>query len=304
MSTDMRVKVMITGANGNLGRRLVERLAPECSVTAVVRSDRAKEQLTGLALPDLHVHVLDYADVAALSDAAKGCSAAIHLVGIIKESATSSYREAHERTSAALAKAAAACELDKIVYLSILGAEPSARNSCLASKGRAAQQLLAGPTPTLVIHVPMVLGEDDFASAALRSNANASIAFSFRAQSLEQPIYAGDVIDAIVAGLERDGPCGEIDLAGPTSISRQALLKRAARTLGREVRVVSLPLWAGFFMASVLQWLMKSPPVTRAMLGVLDHDDQVDPGPGCELLGINLTSLDDTLTSCLGGADG
>lgn len=303
MSTDIRLKVMVTGANGHLGRRLIERLAPECSITAVVRSERAKEQLTALDLPDLQVHLLDYADMAALSGVAKGCSVAIHLVGIIKESAASSYQQAHEHTSAALAKAAATCELDKIIYLSILGAEPSARNSCLASKGRAAQLLLAGPTPALVIRVPMVLGEDDFASAALRSNANGRIAFSFRARSLEQPIYAGDVIDAIVAGLERDGPCGEIDLAGPESLSRKALLERAGRTLGKEVRVVSLPLLAGFFVASILERLMKSPPVTRAMLGVLDHDDELDPGPGCELLGIKLTSLDDTLARCLNGAE-
>jgi hypothetical protein len=40
------------------------------------------------------------------------------------------------------------------------------------------------------------------------------------------------------------------------------------------------------------------------MLGVLDHDDRVDPAPACDRLGITLTPLDEALRRCLLGSQG
>jgi hypothetical protein len=41
---------------------------------------------------------------------------------------------------------------------------------------------------------------------------------------------------------------------------------------------------------------LAEPPVTRAMLGVLEHDDDIDPRPGAQRLGLALTPLAETLT--------
>ena len=38
-----------------------------------------------------------------------------------------------------------------------------------------------------------------------------------------------------------------------------------------------------------------NPPVTRDMLGVLDHGDAIDPSPTFNTFGITPTSLDETL---------
>jgi hypothetical protein len=37
------------------------------------------------------------------------------------------------------------------------------------------------------------------------------------------------------------------------------------------------------------------PPLTRAMLGVLEHDDRIDPSPALQRLGLALTPLAETL---------
>ena len=39
------MRVLITGANGHIGRRLIEHLSKESSVCAIVRSDRAAAAL-------------------------------------------------------------------------------------------------------------------------------------------------------------------------------------------------------------------------------------------------------------------
>lgn len=297
----MNEGVLITGANGHLGRRLIRRLAGQRPVRAVVRSRRAREQLAAHSdAGECEVEILDYADVGALTRAARGCRHVVHLVGIIKESGNSSYTAAHEDTTRALVAVARSVPLQRIVYLSIIGSHADARNPCLASKGRAEDILLAGPVPALILRVPMVLGEGDFASRALARRARARFAWTFRGQSLEQPIYAGDVVEAIVAGLENpDLDDVTINLAGPESLSRNALTTRAGRAVGGKPVTLSLPLGLGMAMARALGIVSANPPVTAAMLGVLDHDDAIDPLPACERLGIRLTPLDEMLRMCL-----
>jgi uncharacterized protein YbjT (DUF2867 family) len=301
-------RILVTGANGHLGRRLLRRLAAtapaEPAARAVVRSSRAAETLE--ALPSElrpEIALVDYADGRAMETAAQGCRAVVHLVGILKESSRSRYREAHEATCEVLARAAKAAGVERVVYLSILGASPEARNACLASKGRAERILLAGPVPAAVLRVPMVLGEGDFASRALAGQARARLLPLVRGGATwEQPIDAADVVEAIRAALLRGDPIRDcLDLAGPESLSHRELVQRAAKLLGLPgPRVLPVPFAAARALAGLLERLLRDPPITRAMLEVLEHDDRVDPAPTCARLGISLTPLDETLRRCLG----
>ena len=47
--------------------------------------------------------------------------------------------------------------------------------------------------------------------------------------------------------------------------------------------------------AAALERMLAEPPVTRAMLGVLEHDDEIDPQPAATRLGLALTPLAETL---------
>jgi len=301
--------IVITGANGNLGQRLLRELSG-CGtpLRALVRSPGAEGQIRALALrPAPEIVQVDYLDVAAMIEALAGATAVVHLVGIIKESRRSSYRAAHEGATGVLCDAlAGAAEAPRVVYLSILGSSPDSANPCLASKGRAEARLLRAGLPALMLRVPMVLGEGDYASAALAARASRTRALVLRASSREQPIYAGDVTGAVRQAIDAPPAAaltGAVDLAGPESLTRAALTERAAAALGRRCRVWSLPLGLGLFAAAVLERLSADPPVTRAMLAVLDHDDAIDPAPAATRLGIALTPLDETLRRVLEGAD-
>ncbi|HJO23601.1 MAG: NAD(P)H-binding protein [Myxococcota bacterium] len=296
--------VLVTGANGHLGRRLLRRLSGSRPLRPVVRSERAAEQISALDLPDPPpISILDYGDAAALTQAASGCSHAVHLAGILKENSSSRYADAHERASLALANASDAAGLSRIVYLSILGSSQDSANACLASKGRAEQILMAARTPTLVLRVPMVLGEGDFASLALGRRARArATALTRGGTCLEQPIYAGDVVDAIVAGTTRDGLDDlALDLAGPESLPQHQLVARAAAAAGADgPTTLAVPYALNHALAWIFEKLVDDPPVTRPMLGVLDCDDQVDPSEALAKLGIESTSLDEMLHRCVG----
>ena len=281
--------LLVTGANGHLGRRLLAAATGKSWTTrAIVRSERAAAQVAGH--PD--VRIVDYGDIAGLTDACASCDAIVHLVGIIKEGGGATYRSAHVEATQALLEAATNAAVKRIVYLSILGAEPGSRNRCLASKAEAEAILAHGPIPSLVVRVPMVLGEGDYAAASLLKNARKSVALTFRAGSMEQPIYAGDVVEAVFAGLAADALTGVLELAGPQALPRSQLIE-VASAVG--TRTVSLPVELGYGLAALLGAFSRNPPLTADMLGVLDHDDDIDPEPTAKALGIRLTGLTETL---------
>lgn len=301
--------VLVTGANGNLGRALFERAGDGRMFRAAVRSQRAAAQIERIALPARpEVALVDYASEPSMREALRGCDAVVHLVGILKEAKGASYEAAHEESCGVLARAAAATEgVRRIVYLSIVGSHPSSPNACLASKGRAERTLLEGRVPATVLRVPMVLARGDYATAALRREASSERArLVGGGRTLQQPIDARDVVDAILAALrDESGEPVALDLAGPECLPHRELVARAARVLGRSApRISSIALPAARAFAAAAGALLPNPPITSAMLGVLQHDDRVDTKPACERLGLRLTSLDETLAHCLRDADG
>ena len=122
------------------------------------------------------------------------------------------------------------------------------------------------------------------------------IAFGFRNQSLEQPIYAGDVIDAIIAAIEMPAMNEVMTLAGPEVLTREALIKRAGAVIGKDPVTISIPVMIGRLVGRTLESLMEYPPVTEDMIDLLDHDDSVDIEESVARMGITLTSLDEMLT--------
>ena len=288
----------ITGANGNLGQRLIRRLLSEgAMITAVVRSARAERELTRVfsATSQLRIEVIDYAETRFLAQAAYSAQYAVHLVGILKSSKNATYAKAHESSCTSLSRALKNTSVEHITYVSILGARPDSDNPCLASKGRAERILYRCPIPACTLRVPMVIGERDYASKILSQRANLPSSVTFRASSLEQPIYADDVIAAICSAA-RLGLDGGLNLAGPESLSRAELYHRAAAVIGRTTRVRSIPMFLGYTMAWFLELFMSEPPVTRAMLGVLDHDDDIDVAKALRILELDkLTELDEML---------
>ena len=303
----MKEKVLITGANGHLGKKLIL-ASDEYDVCALVRSEKAERDLMdfieGHNKKNVEIVKCDYLDVSTMKQLASSCRYAVHLVGIIKENGQNNFDLVHKQTTKVLIEALKDSKVEKICYISILGSKEDSRNACFSSRGFAENLFLKSNTPSLILQIPMVLGEGDYACEALKKNALSRINFTFRKLSLEQPIYAKDIIDVINIDINRTlkenhSSIGIKALAGPTSLTREKLIMKAAKQLGVKVKVFSLPLFLGYTLARICGMLFSHPPITRAMLGVLDHDDDIDPLPSSKELGINLTALDEMLEATI-----
>lgn len=301
--------IVVTGANGQLGRALLTHLAARGKdrVRALVRSERARDTIAVLGLePAPEIRIVDYTSPKQMETALAGARAVVHLVGIIKEMPGTRYVEAHEQTCHALALAASRAGVERIVYLSILGSAPDSENDCLASKGRAETLLLDDRVATTVIRVPMVLGGDDPASASLRRQAQAErLRLVAGGRTLQQPIDARDLVRAILSAcVAAPGRDLLLEAGGPECLSHRSLVLRAARLYGNEPKISSLPIGLARLAVALLDRLLPNPPVSRAMFEILQHDDRVDPEAFCKALGIELTPLDQTLADHVGPARG
>ena len=301
----MKEKVLITGANGHLGKKLIL-ASDEYDICALVRSEKAERDLMnfieGHNKKNVEIVKCDYLDVSAMKQLASSCRYAVHLVGIIKENGQNNFDLVHKKTTKVLIEALKDSKVEKICYISILGSKEDSRNACFSSRGFAENLFLKSNTPSLILQIPMVLGEGDYASRALIKNALSRFNFTFRKVSLEQPFYAGDIIKAIKIDINKTftevkSPSGVKILAGPISLTREELTQKVAKLKGVKVRVFSLPLFLGYALAKIAGILLTNPPTSKAMLEVLDHDDNVDPLPACSELDIQLTPLESMLES-------
>jgi len=304
-------RILVTGANGNLGRQLIGRLCDLSDedggtrpvVRALVRSEAAAARVRSLpAVCQPEVVVGNYTDPDSMREAVSDCGGVVHLVGIIKERRGASYCSAHEETCRLLAEVASEAGCRRIVYLSIFGSHAGAPNPCLQSKGLAERILLEGRVPTTVLRVPMVLGPDDFASASLRAQAQARWVVLVRGgTTLQQPIDSRDVVNAILAALADDSTTMRaLDLCGPECLKHRELLARVAELHGKAPFIIPIPGPLARIFAAAMERISSNPPITRPMLEILDRDDRLDASPCCQQLGITLTPLSDTLRAYAG----
>ena len=196
----MKDKILVTGANGNLGKKFILSKG-EVDVCALVRSEKAKDDLMSFVqvhdIQDVQVVKCDYLDEQVIKGLARSCTYMLHLVGIIKENKDNRFDVVHKQTTKALVSAIKGSGIKKCCYISILGAKEDSENTCFSSRGFAEKLFLDSDIPSLILQVPMVLGEGDYACEALKKNALSRINFTFRKLSLEQPIYAKDILSLI-----------------------------------------------------------------------------------------------------------
>jgi NAD(P)H dehydrogenase (quinone) len=114
----MAATIAVTGATGQVGRRVARQLAAAGVAQRLVVRDPARLPGTLTAAPGVEVAVADYADVAALTTALTGTPTVFLVSG----------HEAADRMALhrGMVAAAAAAGVERIVYTSFLGAAPQA----------------------------------------------------------------------------------------------------------------------------------------------------------------------------------
>ena len=270
------------GGSGFIGRYIVKRLAARGEVIAVgCRNAEAAKYLKPLGdvgqIVPLNIGI---GDATLLPAFLAGNDWLVSCVGILRETGTQTFELVHHIGPARLARFAREAGVDRFVHISAIGADPRSSSAYARTKA-AGEQAVRDAFPTVTILRPsVVFGPEDqffnrFASMAMFSPVLPLIGGG---ETRFQPVYVGDVADAVVTCLEDPATAGRIyELGGPKIYTFRQALELVLSEIRRKRPFVDLPFGLAALQARLMA-ILPSPPLTPDQVELLKSDNIVSSG--------------------------
>lgn len=289
--------VTVFGASGFIGRHLVKRLAARGAVIRAVSRD-PERALHLKPLGDVGQIVLLPApaepDAENLRGLVEGADLVVNLVGILYERRRGDFERAHVQLARAVAEASAAAGCSRLVQISAIGADPGSPSLYARTKAQGEAAVRQAFSSAVVLRPSIVFGpEDSFFNRFARMAQLSPVLPIVGARTKFQPVYVGDVAEAVIAAaLREEAAGGPFELGGPRVYTFEELIRYMLQVTGRRRLVIDLPLPLARLVALFAEWLPE-PPITRDQILLLGRDNVVSPdAPGLGDLGIRPTPLE------------
>ena len=290
------------GGSGFIGRYIVKRLAQTGHVVRVaVRDPEAAAFLkpmgdVGQIVP-LSTSITRDADVAR---AVAGAEVVVNTVGILAERHAGDFQALQADGAGRIAQAAAASGVARLVQLSAIGADAASPSLYARTKAEGEAQMRAAFPDVTILRPSLVFGaEDQFFN---RFGAMASVSPIMPVicgETRFQPVYVGDVADAVMAALADPATRGQIyELAGPQVWKFRELLAWILLQTGRHRMLIDIPMPIARLQAMIMERI-PGKPLTRDQLVLLARDNVATTLPGLAALGIAATAVEQIVPAYL-----
>lgn len=231
-----QLTVLVTGATGFIGRRLVPALTSEGHrVRAMTRRPEAYD---GPGEPCAG----DVGDPASLVEPLRGVDVAFYLVHSLD---SDDFEERDREAARNFGEAAAAAGVRQIVYLGGLGADSDRLSAHLRSRREVERLLGEAGVPVTVLRAAIVVGSGGISwelTRQLVKNLPAMVVPRW-ASTRTQPVAVDDVIRYLVGVVDHPDARGRVfEIGGPEALTYRDMLVVAAEVAsGRRVPIVPVP---------------------------------------------------------------
>ena len=294
----------VFGGSGFIGRYLVQRLATD-GWRVRIPARNPDSALFLKPLGDVGQIVPMAANIrndASVRGAIEGANLVINLVGILYEKGRQSFDAVHREGAERLARISAGLRVERFLHISALGADLQSQAAYARSKAAGEAAVRVGFPSATIFRPSIVFGpEDDFFNRFARmAQMLPVLPLIGGGHTRFQPVYVGNVADALMAAVKDPTTSGQIfELGGPQIYTFRELMQILLAEIHRKRWLVPLPFPVALLQAAVLGLLPK-PPLTVDQVKLLKRDNVVSGlFPGLPELGVRPTALEAIIPSYL-----
>ncbi|MDM7457352.1 MAG: complex I NDUFA9 subunit family protein [Tepidimonas sp.] len=268
--------VLVLGGTGFVGRHVCERLT-RLGVRVTVPTRRLEHAKVVQMLPMVDVLAIDVHRDRALEELLPGHDAVVNLIAVLQGSRRR-FEQVHVALPQRLAQAMLATGVRRLVHVSALGADPKGPSLYLQTKGEGEavlQQAAASGLALTVLRPSVIFGaEDRFLNLFARLQRSLPVVPLAGAQARFQPVWVGDVAQAIVTCLQRDDTTGRtFEAVGPEVWTLADLVRLAGRLSGHPRPVIGLPRALAYLQALMMELMPGEPLLSTDNLRSMEVDN-------------------------------
>jgi len=287
--------ILVTGATGFVGRRLVSRLTREANLKARILL-RPGTDMSRLPRPlTVHTMVGDVTDAESLLAAMNGVHTIIHLVGTESRGRKARLNIVDTAGAKAVVDAALAARVGRIIYISRPGADRASAFPVLRAKGEIEDAIRRSGLSFTILRSAVLFGDGDNFSENIAMMVGSFPVFFVAGdgESVFQPLWVEDLVTCLLMTLESlDTIDSVITLGGPELLSYRRIAMRVMHTMGTRHPIVGLPLLinqAGiwFFDGLFARW-----PITGHWVEMFSSNQAAELGTVERTFGFRPASFD------------
>ena len=276
-------KILVLGGSGFVGAHLASALSKQGA--KVVIPTRRKETSPLSMLPNVSVVHANINDPQVLASLMHKVDAVINLVGVLHDRSAhgkemgARFTEAHVALPKKIVAAMQARGVSRLIQMSAIGASVSASSGYSRSKaaGEALVLEASNGLDVTVFRPSAIFGQDDlFINTLAKLVKLLPVVPLFNANVRFQPVYVGDVANAMIDSLSRRETFAQTyELGGAKTYSLLELTRYIATLLGKNPLVIDLPTTLAEPLAAIMAFL-PHPPISPDNLKMMHVDNATD----------------------------